>query len=61
MSFILLVNILLFEEDCQALQKEPFRNTCDEKGVPRPFKQGNAILQFMLKIPKQADLTPTII
>ena len=27
MSFILLVNILLSEEDCQALQKEPFRNS----------------------------------
>ena len=29
MSFILLVNILLSEEDFQALQKEPFRNSCD--------------------------------
>ena len=28
MSFILLVNILLSEEDFQALQKEPFRNGC---------------------------------
>ena len=28
MSFDLLVNILLSEEDSQALQKEPFRNTC---------------------------------
>ena len=29
MSFILLVYILLSEDDCQALQKEPFRNSCD--------------------------------
>ena len=28
MSFILLVKSLLSYEDCQALQKEPFRNTC---------------------------------
>ena len=27
MSFNLLVNILLSDKDCQALQKEPFRNT----------------------------------
>ena len=28
MSFRLLVNILLSEEDCQTLRKEPIRNTC---------------------------------
>ena len=28
MSFIILVKIFLYEEDCQALQKEPFRNIC---------------------------------
>ena len=28
MSFILLVNIILSEEYCQALHKEPFRNSC---------------------------------
>ena len=28
MSFILLVNILLSGEDCQALHKEPFINSC---------------------------------
>ena len=27
-----MVNILLSEEDCQALQKEPFRNSCGYKG-----------------------------
>ena len=27
MSYILLANNLLSEEDCQVLQKEPFRNT----------------------------------
>ena len=29
MSFILLVNILLSEEDCQVLQEKSFRNTFD--------------------------------
>ena len=33
MSFMLLVNILLSEEDCQAPQKEPFRNSCDFFGL----------------------------
>ena len=28
MSFLLLVNILMSEEDCHALQKEPFRYSC---------------------------------
>ena len=32
MSFILLVNILLSEEDCQALYKETFRNSCGREG-----------------------------
>ena len=32
MSFNLLVNIFLSEEDRQALQKEPFRNTCEFGG-----------------------------
>ena len=42
MSFILSVNILLSKEDCQALQKEPFRNSC-------------AILFRQIRDPSQPD------
>ena len=33
MGFILLINILLSEEDCKALHKEPFRNSCEMQGA----------------------------
>ena len=42
MSFILVVNILLSDEDCQALQKEPLRNTCEQMYLcfPPKFRVG---------------------
>ena len=44
MSFNLLFNILLSEEDCQALQKEPFRNTCAVCSVQCTFDSvGNVV------------------
>ena len=44
MSFNLFVNILLSEEDCQASQKAPFRNTCaaEHKIFVKPEKRLNA-------------------
>ena len=52
MSSILFFKILLSEEDCKALQKEPFRNSCGSRLVEKQSKKvGGPGLMVCVSVP----------